>query len=100
MRREQIKVTAPMTPIDFPGTNCTYGPPADMAEEQVRSIRARVADIRGGSCDGLKMVIVAHMPTPEELEQIKAGNPIFITMVGGLSPHFLTTNLSDASNPA
>lgn len=89
-----------MTPIDFPGTNTIFGPPKDMTEEQVHSIPAYAARVRGGSCDGALMVIVAHLPTPEELEQIKAGNPIFITMIGGLCPHFLSTNLGVAANPA
>lgn len=89
-----------MTPYGFPEMNTRFGPPEDMSEHQVRSIPAYVSETSVGSCDGSKLVIVAHMPDERERTAIAMGAPIFITMMGGLAPHFLTTNFAEANNPA
>lgn len=88
-----------MTPIRFPEANCWFGPPPNLEESQVRTIHAYQGPAVG-SCDGMKVVIVAHMPTDEDRQRIAEGGPIFITQLGGLAPHFLTTNFAEANNPA
>ncbi len=89
-----------MESVKFPQCNARYGPPEGMAESQVRTIHAHDTRALGGSTDGAHFVIVAHKPTPEDIARIVAGEPIFLTMMGGLAPHFLTTRFEEASNPA
>jgi hypothetical protein len=89
-----------MNPIDFPETNTTFGPPAGMTESQVQPVPAYCGQVRGGSCDGVEAVVVAWRPTREEIEQIAAGSPIYLTMIGGLPPHFLTTSFEEATKVA
>ncbi len=71
-----------------------------MAESQVKTIRAYLGQVKDGSCDGMSMVIVAWTPSPEELEDLKAGRPVFLTCMGSLPPHFLTTSFQEAKRVA
>jgi len=89
-----------MTPINFPEANTQYGPPKDMTESQVATIPAFAGEVRSGSCDGVHIVVVAWTPTAEELRDIMDGKPIFISMFGGLAPHYLTTSFEQAINVA
>jgi hypothetical protein len=89
-----------MTSTDFPQSNKVFGPPAGMTEEQVRSMPAYVGETQVGSCDGSTCVIVAWQPDDREREAIANGSPIFLTCIGSLPPHFLTTNFAEANNPA
>jgi hypothetical protein len=86
-----------MIPTDFPESNCVFGAPSDLDASQVLSIPALAGKIRGGNLDGARFVAIAWKPTPEEIEQIKSGAPIFLSMLGGLAPHFLTTNITEAA---
>lgn len=89
-----------MKPIYFPESNCEFGPPADMDESQVMKIFAYRGDVQGGSVDGSQQVIVAWMPNSLEKAAIFQGAPIYISMMGGLAPHFLTTTFKEALSPA
>lgn len=89
-----------MTPTNFPEANTTYGPPPDLEESQCMSIRAYKGTVVGGSVDGSDQVVVAWLPTDEDVDRIVAGEPIFISMLGGLAPHFLTTTFEEAIRPA
>ena len=89
-----------MTPIKFKEANTRFGPPADLAESQCMTIPAFVGKVHGGSVDGSSIVVVAWQPTAEELGQLAAGKPIYISMIGGLAPHFLTTDFEQAIKPA
>jgi len=84
----------------FPQANTDFGPPAGLAESQVHTIPGFIGPINQGACDGLQMCVVAHTPSKEQLEALNNGAPIFLTMIGGLAPHFLTTNFEEATNPA
>lgn len=88
-----------MTPVDFPEANAHFGPPVGVAESQVATIRAFLGPLMNGSMDGAQMVIVAWEPAPHELSMLNDGHPIFLTMLGGLAPHMLTTDFQSASNP-
>lgn len=89
-----------MNPVNFPESNARFGPPSDLTEEQCKTIFAFMSEVTGGSVDGANMVVTAWKPTPEELEELNAGNPVFLSCLGGLPPHYLTTNFQNATNPA
>lgn len=89
-----------MTPINFPEANKPFGPPQGLEESQVATIPAYIGEIVGGSCDGLTQVVVAWQPHTIDVERIVAGKPIFISMIGGLAPHFPSTSFEEATRPA
>ncbi len=89
-----------MTTIHFPEANAKFGPPDDMSEAQVRTIHAYAGEAKRGSCEGTMLVVVAWQPDERELAALNAGQPIFLTCLGGLPAHFLTTNFAEATNPA
>lgn len=89
-----------MTPVDFKEANAHFGPPPGLAESQVRTVRAYCGPIDRGSLEGEKLVVVAWRPSEAELEAIINGAPIFMTAVGGLPPHFLSTDFATAISPA
>lgn len=89
-----------MTPVHFPESNARFGPPSDLAESQCMTIHAYHGKISGGSVDGATVVVTAWKPSPEEIEKISKGSPIFISCLGGLPPHFLTTDFDTAVHPS
>lgn len=80
-----------MHPTNFIGANKIVGPPPGVLEAQVASIPAYVGKHKHGPFDGTQFVVVAWVPSPEDLERIKSGMPIYLTMLGGLMPHFMST---------
>jgi hypothetical protein len=92
--RRKIKF---MEPSEIPVSNATYGPPIGYAESQVQSIKAYRGDVPGPSpMEGDLFVAVAWKPSAEDLQRLQEGGLIYLTMIGGLAPHFLTTNLEEA----
>jgi len=89
-----------MNPTHFPQANIKYGPPLDLEESQCMTIPAFVGEVKTGSCDGCQLVVVAWLPTPQELAQLNLGNPIYLSVIGGLPPHFLTVDFEQATHPA
>jgi hypothetical protein len=90
-----------MTPVKFPQVNITYGPPAGMAESQVQSIPAYDGQVQGGSCDGCRQVVVAYQLDAADLEVLKDNDGIiFLSMIGGLAPHYLSFDFETATHPA
>lgn len=89
-----------MTPAEFPQFNAIYGPPPNLEESQCRSIHAYHGTVEGGSVDGSRIVVTCWHPTDEELALIAAGQPIFVSMIGGLAPHYLSANFENAIRPA
>lgn len=89
-----------MTPSDFPDSNSVFGPPPGLEESQCLSIPAYVGEVRGGSCDGLRHVIVAWRPSEEELRDLQQGGLVYLSVIGGLAPHYLSTDFHTASHPA
>jgi len=86
-----------MSPANFPESNGSFCAPSDMDESQVLTIEAFKGVVQGGNLDGCQFVVVAWLPTPEEIEQLKAGQPIYLSILGGLAPHFLTTSFKEAA---
>ena len=85
-----------MIPANFPESNCVFGAPSDLDASQVLSIPAFTGTVQGGNLDGSRMVVVAWLPTPAELEQLKNGAPVYLSMLGGLAPHLMTTSFKSA----
>lgn len=71
-----------------------------MTEEQVQTVPVFVHDIEGGSCDGFRQVAVAWQPNAEDLQKLNNGGLVYLSVIGGLPPHFLSTDFRDATNPA
>lgn len=89
-----------MTPTNFPETNVTFTAPEDLDESQVGSIPAHHGIIEQGSLAAHPIVVTAWRPTPEELEEIIMGNPIYVTTLGQrIPPQMLTTNFKAAVSP-
>lgn len=89
-----------MTPQNFDEANQVFSPPKDLDESQCISIPAFVGEVKSGSVDGVPLVVVAWRPTSEELDRLNAGCAIFLTMIGGLAPHYLSTTFEEATHPA
>lgn len=83
-----------MAPCDFPGSNATFGPPPDLDESQCQSIRAFCGQVNGGPVDGATIVVVAWRPDEQDLQRLANGEPLYLTMFGGLAPHVITTIFS------
>lgn len=88
-----------MTPANFPEANTRFGPPEGLAESQVATIHAYDGRVRGGSLDGERVVVTAWHPSVDELLQLARGQPIFLSFIGGLPPHMVTTDFAKATNP-
>jgi len=80
-----------MSPVNFPKSNSTFGPPPDLTEQQVNTVHAFTGVVDGGSLDGMPMVVVAWKPDEQDLEILKRGGAIYLAVMGGLPPHVLTT---------
>lgn len=88
-----------MIPADFPESNMTFKRPPDMEESQCLDVRGYVAPIKGGSLDGARVIVTAWQPDEEERKAIAEGKPIFMSSIGVLPPHFLTTEFAAAIAP-
>jgi hypothetical protein len=66
-----------MIPVNFPEANSRFGPPAGLAESQVCTIYAYQGIVERGSVEGVVVVVTAWKPTPEEIDRILSGEPIF-----------------------
>jgi hypothetical protein len=86
-----------MNPSSPPVVNSTFGAPADLDESQVFALPALTGKILGGNLDGVAFVAVAWKPTDEDIARILKGGLIYLTCLGGLPPHFLSTRFSEAS---
>lgn len=89
-----------MTPIIFHQANTQFKPPPDLHESQCMTIHAYRGQVISGSVDGAMIVVVAWKPNTFELAELVAGKPIFLSCIGGLPPHFLTTDFEAAIRPS
>lgn len=83
-----------MKPVQFPEANALYTAPVGLDESQVASIPAFQGTVDRGCVEGLKMVVVAWQPSPEDCRQLNNGGLIYLTVLGGLPPHFLSTSFT------
>jgi hypothetical protein len=89
-----------MIPVSFPEANARYGPPPDLADSQCMTIHAYHGQVVGGSVDGSLIVVTAWKPSPDQIEAMKQGRPILLSFIGGLPPHFVSTDFHAATHPA
>lgn len=87
-----------MTPVDFPEANLRFKAPVGL--EQVQTIAGYSSQVERGSLDGASICVVAWRPTPEELNALICGEPIYLAMIGGLLPHYLGTSFKEVTNCA
>jgi hypothetical protein len=88
-----------MYAIPFPEANTLYGPPEGYTPSQVAPIPAHSTQVLQGSCEGAPLIVVAWQPTVEERKAITDGASIFVTCLGFLPPHMLTTSFEAAMRP-
>jgi len=81
-----------VTPCEFAEANVIFGHPPNLEESQCASIPACAYQMVGGPLDGVEMVVVAWKPDAEDLKQLNEGSPVFLSIIGGLPPHFLSTS--------
>lgn len=89
-----------MIPTDFKESNILLRPPEGLTETQCCSVRAYMGAVKSGSCDGTSISVVAWQPNELDLARLLGGAPIFFTVMGGMPPHFPSTNFHDATHPA
>jgi hypothetical protein len=91
-----------MMPLEFKGTNVTFMIPNDLARNQTkaRPIRGRILQVSTGPLDGLAVAIVAYKPNSLEISRLLAGEPVYISFLGGVAPHYVSTTLEEALNPS
>lgn len=86
-----------MTPAVPPVYTTVFRAPENMDDSQVGKIAAYHAKVVGGNLDGSDFVVTAWKPSPEDLKALNEGGMIFLSMLNGLLPHFLTTNFNEAT---
>lgn len=85
-----------MTPATFPEANTSFGPPADMTETQCGTIPAHVHTVVGGPLDGASEIVVAWLPSNNDIDRLVHGEAVYITMLGAVVPHRLSTSFQEA----
>ncbi len=89
-----------MTPTTFPQANTAFKAPEDLHEAQVATIPACRITVEGGSLDGVPVVVTAWALSAAELELLNKGEPVYLTFIGGLPPHMVTTDFHSATHPS
>lgn len=91
-----------MTPRDFHEANTRFHPPSDLEESQCFTIPAYLGTVDRGSVEGAKIVVVAWQLSPEDLYAMSRQEipTIYISMLGGLAPHFLSLSFKDSIHPS
>lgn len=86
-----------MIPFDFPQANVALGAPRDLDETHIATIPAFMAKIEGQSVfDGSIMTVVAWKPSPDDLVTLLNGGAVYVRMIGGCPPHYLSTTFEEA----
>ena len=81
--------------IDFPGTNMSFGKPADMEDEQCASLKAMV----GKDQNQVPYILTAWQPSYEDLQALNAGRPLMLQIVGGGMPPVALWTYDEATEP-
>lgn len=87
-----------MEPTDFPEANVNMNPPPDLDESQCQRIRSFVGTVPRGHLEGARVIVVAWQPSPVDIARIIGGAPVFLSVLGGLPPHSLTTTFQEAAH--
>jgi hypothetical protein len=87
-----------MIPDQPPISNQVFVAPKGLDETQVHPIKAFIGIIPpGNSLEGSRYVVVAWKPTEQEIREIFEGGLVYLSCLGTLTPHFLTTKFSEAT---
>lgn len=86
-----------MIPTTFPQANGNHGAPKDVNEDNVRRMPSFTGNIQGGPFDGSQMVIVAWKPTLADLVNLNNGGCVFVSVIGQLSPHYVSSTFEEAA---
>jgi hypothetical protein len=91
-----------MMPLEFQGTNVTLLVPNDLIamKTKARSVRGRILQVAKGPLDGLAVAVVAYKPSPLDISRLLAGEPIYISFLAGVPPHYVSATLDEAIKPA
>lgn len=89
-----------MTPVKFIDANSKFVAPEGYEESQVATISAYVGQAMRGSCEGAKLIVVAWKLDEDELSFLQENKIMYLTMLGGLAPHYLSLTFEQAKNPA
>jgi hypothetical protein len=91
-----------MMPLEISEANMTLLLPNDLLghKTKARCVRARIISVTDGPLDGLSIVIIAYKPSPLDISRILSGEPIYLSFMAGVAPHFLSTALEEALNPS
>ena len=89
-----------MKPAKFEQSTHRFGPPPGLDETQVMTVDAYVGEVRGGSLCGAQVCVTAWKPDTEELAALVRGEPLFLSFIGSIPPHYPSVDFHSASNPA
>jgi len=84
-----------MIPTDFPESNMTFKSPPDMPGT-CEDVRGYMGQVKGGPFDGAQHTVVAWQPTEEEIHRMANGEPIYLSVIGNLPPHYLCMSYEEA----
>lgn len=85
-----------MIPDNFEQQNTTFKSPPEMPES-CQDIKAFLGQAMGGVFDGAQICVTAWKPDAAELARLNQGGAVFLTVIGGLPPHRLSTSFKDAT---
>jgi len=71
-----------MTPLDFPESNLTLGPPKGQTDEDC----ARLPAWRGKDDSGQKMIVSCWEPADEEIGALLLGEKVYLRVIGENTP--------------
>lgn len=86
-----------MNATHFPEANTRHRAPEGLDESHVKTIPSFRAQIHDGPHDGAEMIVVAWRPSPDDLKKLNEGGFIYLSMMGGLCPHFLSTEFKEVT---
>jgi hypothetical protein len=85
-------------PGKLPVATARFSAPDGLDETQVAPIEAFLETVpSGNNLEGASMVVVAWKPSPEEIQDLIDGGQIYLSCLGGLPAHFLTTKFKEAT---
>ncbi len=80
-----------MIAITFKEANAIFKPPPGVDESQCASMPVCKAKLEGGNMDGATIIVAAWLPSPQDIQNLIAGNPVYIGFCESMPPHFLDT---------
>lgn len=73
----------------------TFKSPPDLPGS-CEDVRGFMGNVQGGIFDGTSQVVVAWQPTEEDIKKINTGQPIYLSVMGNLPPHYVCMSFEEA----